>query len=248
MIKLSSIVEEYMREEERLDSAYYDLYLDYASTGLRDMSYDVSGVVRQDIVAVNTDNNTADLPTDLVKLVGISAFDSSGKLIALSRNNDLFKGLDDCGNAVGTSSGAVDSSYSFGFPSGARHFRDGSITGAFYGLGGTSVFGEYRYNKEYNRIELSTYSSLSNLVIEYISNVRKVNGSFLVHEYLIEPLKNWIELVSKRRKRNISKNEINYLEDVYNRSKYVAKLRFSSISFKEMKDLSRRSFMQSPKF
>ena len=44
MIKLSSIVEEYMREEERLDSAYYDLYLDYASTGLRDMSYDVSGV------------------------------------------------------------------------------------------------------------------------------------------------------------------------------------------------------------
>lgn len=237
-----------MREEERLDSSYYDLYLDYASTGLRDVSYDVSGIVRQEVASVNTDNNTVDLPIDLVKLVGISGFDSSGELVALSRNNNLFKGLDDCGNPTGASNGAVNSSTSFGFPSGARHFRDGSITGAFYGLGGTSVFGEYRYNKEYNRIELSTYSSLANVVIEYISSIRKVNGEFLVHEYLIEPLKNWIELVSKRRKTNVSKNEVAYLEDVYNRSKFAAKLKFSSISLKEMKDLSRRSFMQSPKF
>lgn len=248
MRKLKDIVEEYMREEERLDDAYYFLYLDYAISGLRDLHYDVSGVIKQAKITVNTSNNTVNLPPDLIKLIGVSAFDGS-KLVALSRNNNIFKNLDDCGNPTGSSNSlGTGNSDLFGFPSSARHFRDGSVIGAFYGLGSTSNFGEYRYNKEYNRIELSTYTAISHLIVEYLADVSQINGEFIVHEYLVEPIKNWIDWVSKRRKNIVSAGEKQLLEDQYTRSKRKARIRLSSISIAEMQDLSRRTFSQAPKF
>lgn len=249
MRKLDDIVREYMREEERLDDAYYFLYLDYAISGLRDVHYDVSGIVKQSKKAVNTSNNTVDLPVDLVKLIGVSAFDGLGRLVALSRNNRIFKNLDDCGNPTGNSSSlGSGNSDLFGFPSSARHFRDGSVIGAFYGLGSTSNFGEYRFNKEYNRIELSTYSEISYVIIEYLADVSQINGEFFVHEYLVEPIKNWIDWTRNRRKPNVPAGEKIRLEDQYTRSKRKARLRLSSISIDEMQDLSRRTFTQAPKF
>lgn len=249
MRKLKDIVEEYMREEERLDDAYFFLYLDYAVSGLRDLHYDVTGVVKQAKLTVNTDNNTVDLPPDLIRLIGVSAFDGAGKLVALSRNNRIFKNLDDCGNQTGGSATAGQgSSDLFGFPSSARHFRDGSVTGAFYGLGGTSNYGEWRHNKEYNRIELSTYSQIPYLIVEYLADISQVDGQFMVHEYLVEPLKHWIELVKSRRKPNIGGGEKERLRNQYTESKRAARLKLSSITIEEMKDLSRRSYTLAPKF
>lgn len=244
MIPLKSIVQDYMAEEGRSTPHKFDQFLHFGIRGLEELHYEVDGVVKREVLTP-TSAGTVPLPFDFVKEVRIAIADSVGNLIWLGRNGNIYKPLSTCGSETNPSGGGVEG-VSSTYVSASQHIKNGEIIGAYYGVGGRSTAGEFRINQQKNQIELSSNLANSNVILDYIANPEMVNGEFMVHPFLREPLMNYIEMASKRR--FVSRGEAAALRRTYVKSKDWAKMKFDGMSYEESLEISRKNFMLAPKY
>lgn len=246
MITLDSVIEDLQAELGSSTQHDYSDLLTLMVRGIEDLHYDVNGYMKRKEIEPDT-MGVVQLPDDFVKEVKIGVITSSGHLVFLGRNQNIFKPTDNCGNMYTPTSG---SSSAYGISNmdstASQHYRNGEIIGAYYGVGGRSTAGEFRMNREANRIELSSNLSGSIVVLDYIARPSQINGKFHIHEFLREPLMRYAMWKSQRW--FVSPQQAHALEKSYVNAKNWARVRFGGMSREELLDIIRRNFSQTPKF
>ena len=250
MITLMEIVKDFAIEEERDTRHKQAIFLHHAINAVRDLHYDISGVIKTVALNVDVSKNICNLPNDFMREIGVAVIDASGNLVNLSHSpHIIFKIDDNCGNTTGgvpNSSGIDD--VGFYYNTQAEHFRNGQNIGNWFGIGGQQAAGDYTINHAEKRIEFSSRTSQTYIVLKYLSEASQVNGQFEVHEYLREPIKNYIDWKDKERKRYVSAGEKQELHRKYVVSKTWARMRLSSFDVEEAKEIAKVNFTQAPKF
>lgn len=250
-IPLKEIVKSYNIEEGRDSMHKYLQYLHLAIDGLRELQWDVNGTTKMETLTPD-DQGIIHIPEDFVKEVRLSAIASDNTLVPLGRNDDLFKGKDDCGDYAGNNQSTIISTPSTGgvvWNTNSEHFNKGQFIGRYYGIGGRSTAGEYKINKSDGTIWLGQNVDATSLVLEYIGYMpERVGGQFIVHPFLKEPLMNWIAYASKRRLPSTPPALTEYLFKRYVDSKQWARQRFYNMDFTEVLEIARKNVTQAPKF
>lgn len=238
-----------------------------ALRGIREMGFDILKTVSSIKLPVAS-NSTVELPDDYVDWIKIGVVGENGIVYALGENKNLNysqKYLTDAfGNNVDSDNDGVydrvdsKSATASGSPSvdlidGAfdsyifrNYALDGSY-GALYGVGGGHMYGDFRINLDQNRIELSTNSGITEVVIEYVRDeARSANPS--VHVYAEQALMAYIYYKAVERKSSVPANEKARARSEYYNEYRKANARMNSITKDEILRTIRKNFKQSPKF
>ena len=129
----------------------------------------------------------------------------------------------------------------YGNPSLLRS-RHGEDLGGRFGSDGQVVYGEWSIDYERGFINVNGGLSTTNkYMLIYLQNIDTINGQFMVHEFMREPIKAGIELFSKRRRKSISGSEKENLEHNFVWSCYHMSERFSSMTQNQMMNQTRKS-------
>lgn len=246
-VPLTEIIQEYKDERQEMSDVNEPLYMRLALQALRDLSY--SGFSKAKYVQKEVNSNlTVDIPDDSVKIIDVFAQYGNQFYPLVYKKNIRFQ-KNDCGDAQLQQAGTVGNSYYSGigntFP---QHFKNGESIGARYGIGGRSYFGEYTINEEDDRIELlTTGTSFSVLVIEYLPSVSDDDGEYYAPEFCREAIKNYIDWKLNQRRRGVSVGEKDYLKTEYYSAKHEAKKQKFTFSVNKIAQLFTQSYMLAPK-
>ena len=85
MITLMEIVKDFAIEEERDTRHKQAIFLHHAINAVRDLHYDISGVIKTVALNVDVSKNICNLPNDFMREIGVAVIDASGNLVNLSR-------------------------------------------------------------------------------------------------------------------------------------------------------------------
>jgi len=119
--------------------------------------------------------------------------------------------------------------------------------GRMYGLGGGHLRGEYRINLDQNRIEISTDSGTSEVVLEYIADEAR-SGNPVIHVYAEEALRCYIYYKLCERKASVPANEKARARAEYYNERRKAKARLGNFSKEEALKTIRQNFKMAPKY
>ena len=164
-------------------------------------------------------------------------FDSTPLDIDANSVNDL----EDSKSGTGDASSSDYDFYIF-----ENYIFQGGI-GRMYGLGGGHLRGEYRINLDQNRIEISTDSGTSEVVLEYIADEAR-SGNPVIHVYAEEALRCYIYYKLCERKASVPANEKARARAEYYNERRKAKARLSNFSKEEALKTIRQNFKMSPKY
>ena len=185
-------------------------------------------------VKLSDDPNTADVveadPTT-------EDFDNTPLNIDANSVNDL----EDSKTGTGDASSSDYDFYIF-----ENYIFQGGI-GRMYGLGGGHLRGEYRINLDQNRIEISTDSGTSEVVLEYIADEAR-SGNPVIHVSAEEELRCYIYYKLCERKANVPANEKARARAEYYNERRKAKARLSNFSKEEALKTIRQNFKMAPKY
>jgi len=164
-------------------------------------------------------------------------FDSTPLDIDANSVNDL----EDSKSGTGDASSSDYDFYIF-----ENYIFQGGI-GRMYGLGGGHLRGEYRINLDQNRIEISTDSGTSEVVLEYIADEAR-SGNPVIHVYAEEALRCYIYYKLCERKASVPANEKARARAEYYNERRKAKARLSNFSKEEALKTIRQNFKMAPKY
>lgn len=244
-----------------------------ALRGIREFGFDVSSRVKSLKLSVDSTNNTVALPADYVDIVKLGIVGGDGILYVMGHNKNLNYSMrletetddaegtrtDDFDNAplniaansvgdkLDDKTGTGDASSSdYDFYIFENYIFQGGI-GRMYGLGGGHLRGEYRINLDQNRIEISTDSGTSEVVLEYIADEAR-SGNPVIHVYAEEALRCYIYYKLCERKANVPANEKARARAEYYNERRKAKARLSNFSKEEALKTIRQNFKMAPKY
>jgi len=240
----------------------------HALRGIREMGFDMSKRIRSLVLAINSANNTVELPDDFVDWSKVGVVGSDNLVYVLGENKNINYSqsyADSSGVKASTSATANDNDNDGVFDrieaktattgsetsssSNSTVFRDyyyGNQS-AIYGSGGGRYRGEFRVNLDQNRIEISPISNVSEVVIEYVADEgRSKNPS--VHLYLEEALRSYMYYKIIERKASVPANEKARARQEYYNERRKANSRIKSFTKEEALKTIRKNFKQSPKF
>lgn len=272
---LDSVIRELMLEMGENNENKYARMLQHGISGLREFNFDLAqgsnGVPTSVILPVN-DNLTVNLPADYINYVRIGILDNLGNLLQLGLNNDMRHAgaTNACGNPVNYKQSTVPNVNTITYPAleegggslgqgtlvsafltwdgYADNFRNGELTGRFFGIGGgTNPYGYYRIDMEKGQILLGSVGACE-IFLEYLSDLQLINGEYFVHPYMVEALKCYIywKMNSRNeRKSGLVKQESRH--EYYNELDR-AKARFNQHSVTEWMSAFRFSNKASPRF
>lgn len=242
-VLLSDIVKEYMDEQERLSPHRMPFFMRLAKRGLEELHWDISGDPHYAKIAVNKQNNTAPIPSNLIREIGVYHLEGE-QLIVLSRNNNLLKPIDDCGQEIEPQvEGGV---YSSGFLS-TYISKSLQFTGGFYGAGGRSIYGEYTVDFHNGLIVLSSDFCKDYIYLKYLGSPIQEGGDFKVHPFLKEPIKAYIHWKSVDNKDSVGAGEKDYRFERYLAAKLWSANQINAISKDEQRDINLKNFTLAPK-
>lgn len=247
---LDSIVREWLFESGNTE-AKYARALSISMSCLRTMNLDVSGQPVAQLLSVNA-NDTVDLPLDYISLVSIGIYDGRGNVRPLLPS--FFRGkdvdIDDCGNiVVPQGQDPIESGTILWGSSFQQHFAFGQSNGGFFGLGGgQSSNGYYRLNEDKGYIALEGYRGGTHVYFEYLSDIKRVNGNFIIHVYLIDSIKAFLDWKMINNNVNIPMNQKEVARRNYLAERKKAVSRFSSFTKDELLQSFRKGNKLSPKF
>jgi len=237
-----------------------------ALRGIRDLGFDMGRRIKSLKLAVNS-NDTITLPDDFVSISKIGLVGEDGLVYVLNENKSINfsrrklttttafsqSSMDIPVNSVkdteeskeATTSGvSIENDYNqFVFE---NYLMEGG-TGRLYGMGGAHAAGEYRMNYDQNRIELSTNKSVTEVVMEYISDDAR-SGNPSVHVYAEEALRAYIYYKLIEKKSTIPANEKARARAEYYNERRLAGIRMASFSKDEALKVIRKNYRLSPKF
>lgn len=243
-VPLKEIVEEFKDERAEMSDVSLPLYMRLGLQAIRDLEYDgfATATYKQETLS---NSQTIPLPDNCVKVIDVYAY-YGGNIYALPRKKNIYIKKDDCGNDSVENKGGLGNYFGLGNTF-SQHVKNGENIGGWYGAGGQSYFGSYRINDKDDRLEFDTNGAgFNTVVIQYLTTPESDSGEYRVHEFLREPIKNYIDWKLHQRKR-ISANEKEYLKTQYYDSKHEAMKRKFSFSIEQVKQLYASTYMQSPK-
>jgi len=244
----------------------------FALRGIREIGFDIGKKVRSIKLPIES-NNTVTLPEDFVDLNKIGVVGSDGLLYGFIHNKNINQSqeysLDSSGNkTINDTAGDVlykeqnevydrtdsktptdpdmsnaDDYYDFVFE---NYLYYGGI-GSIYGLGGARNRGEYRINLDQNRIEISTRSSTSEVVLEYVADEARSSDPS-VHVYAEEALRAYIYWKLVERKSSVPANEKGRARSEWYNERRKANARLSTFSKDEALKTIRKNFKLAPKY
>lgn len=242
-LNLSDIVAEFMDEQERLSPHQKPRFMRIAKRGLEELHWDIAGDPFNIILKVDKTNNTAPLPDNFIKEVGVY-YTEGEQLVILSRNENLVKAVDDCGDLVNPTNryGTWRNTYS---PSTIT--KSNQFAGGLYGEGGRSNWGEYTIDFHTGLIFISTGLDKDEIYLRYLGSPIETKGDIKVHPFLREPIKKYLYWKMVDMKDSVPAGEKQYRFDAYENAKLWAANQISSIGKDEQFDLNRRNFTLAPK-
>lgn len=250
---VTDIIKELMIEIGEVNTNNYVRYLQVAYSGLRELQMDVSGSPKVALLQVNS-INTAPLPSDFINYLRIGVCDQLGNISDLGLNDSICfnHSFDKCGNPSVNAPSQVPALQGFitMYPGYADNWRNGEMMGRFFGVGGGNNWnGNYRFDYQNNVIQFNNLPfGTTEVVLEYVADVSKIDGQYQVHPFIVECLKNWIAWKSISRNANKGLGERELAEREYWRSYRQAKKRFTSRNLQEWLEAFRAANKASPKF
>lgn len=252
-VTLDSIIKNYINEKGASSKHGYMRYLQILINGMKEMNYDVSGrATFQECIV--SDQCTIPMPLNMISMIGVYGLTEQGQWFAYAKSSKQSMSVKEaCGvqvKSVGDTE-LINQSYltAFGYnsvESYANHNRNGENTGGYYNQPGGNPY-TFRENHQMGTIELSSNTSYK-VILEYLPSAVQINGEFMVHPFLLEPLLAWLRYATMRSKRNVSQQEIQMLKRDYNNFKRLAKLRFNSFSAADFKNAFRSAYLATYKF
>ncbi len=262
---LTELIGEYLLETGEPEAKRMR-FLQMGISCLREINIDVSGVPKTVRMLVNT-VDTVDLPSDYINYVRIGIEDAYGNLHSLGRNDDisLAKVYNNCGDPrpsrgyAGTTNNTNSTNPNNGYGVGqfltdysATHFRNGEVTGAFYGIGGGNNQNGY-YKIDYRRGQILLQGACNKwIVMEYLADLEKINKDgryqLIVHPFLINTVKEYINWRNKRSGRSYGVGETEQAKQEYYTSLTNSMARYSSPTYEEVMATYREMNMQAVKF
>ena len=241
-----------------------------ALRGIREFGFDVTSRVRSLKRSIES-NNTVTLPDDYVDLIKLGVV-TDGIVYVLGENKNLntsmavVTGADagegdsllgpldiqaneiaDRDRAVADTAGTSgDGDNDFDFYVFQNYLYQGGL-GRLYGAGGGHMRGEYRIDLDQNRIELSTDSAISEVVLEYVSDEAR-NTFPVIHVYAEEALRCYLYYKLIERKSTVPAGEKARARAEYYNERRKAKGRMSNFTKTEALKTIRQNFKQSPKY
>lgn len=241
-----------------------------ARRGIREFGFDVTSIVRSLKVNVES-NNTIILPEDYVDIVKLGIVGADGMVYVFGQNKSInySQALASSGSKSESKKGPLsikaneitDREDSKTSTSGAevlnsddpfnsyvfRNYIFENNVGGLYGAGGGHLAGEYRINLDQNRIEIDTDNSITQVVLEYISDAG-ISDNPVIHVYAEEALRCYIYYKLCERKSNVPAYEKQRARQEYYNERRKAKARLSHFTKDEALRTIRKNFMQSPKY
>ena len=247
-VTLNSIVRESWLDHN-LSLHYYLRMLNYAISGLRELSFDMPLNIKEVRLPV-TSYNAVIVPSDYVDAL-VVADEYNGRLRAFVNNdalNTLYK-FDDQGQIVPYTRNEdeeinIDFYYVYGAEGVNNH---GEYIGANYGYVGGKTFG-YKYSDVRKEIQFDIDIDSTEIVLQYVSTGVSISSANLVHAYAQECLKAWMEY--KRLKHSPLPNRVTLTRDA---KRYFDDIqrnligRLNPMGVEEILVSLRRGFYASPK-
>jgi hypothetical protein len=212
--------------------------------GLRNLNYDVSGTPTYAILELD-DQNTASIPTDLVKIREVFIATNGGRL-PINENktrNPQTVSQGRISNAVPQTSDLTDgSTYDFVSPEEiAARYRNGEFVGGVFSGNRDGNPYQYLRNYETNRLEFSSNVS-GTVVMEYLGNIGVEGEDFVIHPFLEKPLMDWLAWYDAKYKRTVGSGEKERLRRNYYASKNWAKMQFNAESPQAIRNAQRKGY------
>ena len=246
-----------------------------ALRGIREFGFDVTTRVKSLKLSIDTSNDTVVLPTDFVDVIKVGVVDGDGIIRVMRHNKNInFSQKIDSDDATATAvdaedgplmiqqnadlipNKADDKTATAGADSGNsdslredvfRNYLYQNTIGSLYGLGGGIGAGEYRVNLDQFRLEIATNSSVTEIVMEYISDEARSTNP-LIHVYAEEALRSYIYYKVCERKRNVPAAEKARARAEYYNERRKARARMNSVSKDDILGMLRKNFKQAPKY
>ena len=211
----------------------------FALRGIREMGFDMGQRIKTAELTVDSSLSTVDLPADFVGLTKLGVVGADGLVYSFVQNKSM--------NLLATNTQNGFPSYMDAFESYVyRDYISNTSNGRLYGLGGGKGLGEYRINFEENRIELSTNSAVSKVLIEYIGDEARSENP-VVHVFAEEALRTYMYYKIIERKSNVPANEKARARQEYYNERRKANARMKSFGKQDALSMLRKNFRQSPK-
>lgn len=199
------------------------------------------------------------LPNNYVQLIRIAAIDAFGNLQALGMNTELElpRFHNACGREMevpqnnNLNSSAIGGQIFWSNLDGyADFFRNAEATGRNFGLGGgNNVFGSYRIDLERGTIVLTGVNSgVKFLMLEYLADITEIDGKYMVHPFIIEALKTWMQYGDIRFNPRVGLGEKQMAKHEFDLAEKQARRRFNSHNFQDYLQAFRLSNKVAPKF
>lgn len=274
-ITLSQVMDDYLvtiDADDYVSGVNNTVLRNIARRGIREFGFDVTSIVKSLKISVNTTNNTIPLPTDYVDIVKLGIVGSDGMVYVFGQNKSInYSQIESANQSTTTSSErgplsikaneVPDTEDSKTSTSGAevlnsddpfnsyvfRNYIFENNVGGLYGAGGGHVAGEYRINLDQNRIEIDTDNSITQVVLEYITDAG-ISDNPVIHVYAEEALRCYIYYKLCERKSNVPAYEKQRARQEYYNERRKAKARLSHFTKEEALRTIRKNFMQSPKY
>lgn len=249
-VTLDEIVREYIISEGRDSMHKYPQYLQFAIRGLKELQYDVSGVPKVEVLPVNS-LSSVELPQDVIRVMRIGFVDGTGRFVEIYADDTLVVDAEGNYNCSTGSNNALNTNDSyapiyFTYDDLQNTFRNGQVIGRQYGNAGGGIY-SYRVDQNQGVIQFSSNVN-GQVILEYLADPNKVNGQFIVHPFLVEPIMAFIAYASVRYNRGVPAGEKQYSFSNYINKKHHANIRFQSESVGSLFNASRKTFNGSAKY
>ena len=246
-----------------------------ALRGIREFGFDVTTRVKSLKLPIESATDTVILPTDFVDVIKVGVVDGDGIIrvmrhnkninfsqkidsddgsstdvdaedgpLMIQQNADLIPNKGDSKTPTsGNEEGSTESLREDVF----RNYLYQNAIGSLYGIGGGIGVGEYRVNLDQFRLEISSNSSVTEVVMEYISDEARSTNP-LIHVYAEEALRSYIYYKVCERKRNVPAGEKARARAEYYNERRKARARMNSVSKDDILGMLRKNFKQAPKY
>lgn len=254
-ITLDRVIKSLLNEMGEEGAHKYSQLLNIGKDGLRELNMDISGSAKIAVFGTETGNGidyqisettlSASLPDDYIsyKRIGI-CINNVIHPLGYNPKMCLDKMFDDCGGEE-VRSNEVGGNVFLEYP---LHYENGEMLGAYFGIGGgNNSFGYYRIDDNYHRIQFGSLISGYTVVMEYLADVERINGEFIIHPYLVETIKAFMAWGYIRNRRGASQNEIQLRRKEYYNQRRLSSRRFTSFTLDEAYQYNRIGFKQTVK-
>ena len=237
---LDEVVREYLVMKGGDSMHEYPRALQAATRTLKDLTYDVTGVPKVEVLAVE-DGGRATLPEDVVRVIRMGFASSGGRFIEIFVDNTLIVNTEqsitsqNIGQPINPTATDV-----------SGMFRNGQVVGRQYGNAGGGV---YTYRMDWDRGVAEFSSNVGGqIVLEYLADPNRINGEYLIHPFLVDAIQDGMVWRMGKFKRSVAPQETANNHRLYLNSKHHARVRFASESVGNIINTSRKTFNTSAKY